>query len=751
MIQAAKQSVIVEIHEILTRGAWTIGLWLLTGILLVSAVHANVLWNRRILPGPNQGKQQTCCLVLDIDRDGVDDFVIGERTQAPSVVWYKYRGGVWEQYVIDDTRLRPEAGGDFGDIDRDGDLDIIFGQDSSGNEIWWWENPYPDYNKPWTRRIIKQSGANQHHDQAVGDFDGDDRVEFVTWNQRAKELLLFEIPADPRSAESWSSTVIYSWSSGNSHEGFPAAPVDIDLDDKLDIVGGGRWFKHIDGADYQENVIDDGMRFTQCAAGQLVKGGRPEVVFSPGDADGDAKWYGWDGSEWIGHKLRYVIHGHTCEVGDIDGDGNLDIMVGEMGKPGAGDEAKIFVWYGDGQGNFRETVASYGQGIHEGKLGDLDGDGDLDILLKPYSHNTPRVDILLNAGSADLSSAKWQTHLIDDLPARAVFVTAGDIDGDGHRDLIAGAWWWRNPGDLSHSWERHSISDRLKNMAIVDDFDGDGDLDILGTEGAGSEANHNFVWAENDGRGNFTPHYNVDSGGTGDFLQGCATVDLETGRQIALSWHNGGGGVQALSIPDNPAQAPWKFVTLSETTQKEDLSAADIDGDGDVDILLGVRWLRNDGGEWTNLVLGEVTAGEPDRNALADVNGDGRLDAVVSLENGTDVLWFEAPEDRTQKWFRHTIGTIAGQGFSMDTADFDSDGDPDVVLGEHRGETENRVVIFENLNAGTSWKEHIIDSGPKNIVDHHDGTQAMDIDGDGDIDIISIGWYNPKLWVYERR
>jgi hypothetical protein len=61
------------------------------------------------------------------------------------------------------------------------------------------------------------------------------------------------------------------------------------------------------------------------------------------------------------------------------------------------------------------------------------------------------------------------------------------------------------------------------------------------------------------------------------------------------------------------------------------------------------------------------------------------------------------------------------------------------------------VVIFENLNAGISWKQHIIDSGPKDTVDHHDGTQAMDIDGDGDMDIISIGWYNPKLWIYERR
>jgi len=124
---------------------------------------------------------------------------------------------------------------------------------------------------------------------------------------------------------------------------------------------------------------------------------------------------------------------------------------------------------------------------------------------------------------------------------------------------------------------------------------------------------------------------------------------------------------------------------------------------------------------------------------------------VIALEKGTDVWWFEAPENPTDNWMSHKIGVIAGQGFSMDTADFDSDGDPDVVIGEHRGKQENRVVLFENVKAGKTWKQHVIDKGPKDTVDHHDGTQAVDLDGDGDLDIISIGWYKSKIWVYENR
>ena len=288
------------------------------------------------LPAPNAGDQQTCCLVVDVDKDGVQDFVVGERTQAPSVVWYKYNGRGWDRFVIDDTQLRPEAGGAESDVDGDGDEDIILGQDASGTNVWWWENPCPAFGKPWVRRTIKDNGGRKHHDQTVGDFDGDGRPELVSWNQGAKSLLLFEIPANPRNSGQWPAKPIYTWTGGVECEGFPSTPPDIDLDGQIDIVGGGTWFKHKGDGIFEAQTIDDAMRFTQCAAGQLVPGGRPEVIFSPGDADGVAKWYEWQEGRWQAHDLRPIIHGHTCEVGDVNRDGHLDILIGEMGSPGCG-------------------------------------------------------------------------------------------------------------------------------------------------------------------------------------------------------------------------------------------------------------------------------------------------------------------------------------------------------------------------------------------------------------------------------
>ncbi len=361
---------------------------------------AEIRWERKstkagALEIPNPGTQQTCCVVADFDGDGIADFAIGERTKTPSVVWYRWNSKGWTRRVIEPERLAPEAGGAAADLDGDGDPDLVLGQDWSGNAMWWWENPRPEFGSPWNRRFVKNSGGPKHHDQTIGDFDGDGRPELVSWNQGARQLLWFEIPAEPRSRGPWSYAGIYRWEGGQELEGFPSIPVDVDGDGKVDIVGGGRWFRHKGGLEFEAEIVDDGMRFTQCAAGQLVEGGWAEIVFSPGDADGVAKWYERTDGKWKARELRSVIHGHTCEVRDVDGDGHLDILIGEMGNPGAGDAARTFLWFGDGRGNFVETAASAGQGIHEGQVADFDGDRRLDILMKPYSHNAPRVDVLL--------------------------------------------------------------------------------------------------------------------------------------------------------------------------------------------------------------------------------------------------------------------------------------------------------------------------------------------------------------------
>ncbi|MBN2410604.1 VCBS repeat-containing protein [candidate division KSB1 bacterium] len=360
---------------------------------------------------PNSGSQQTATAVFDIDKDGDNDFIITERTKAPAVVWYQRNDDGWKRFVLDKDALRIEAGSAIEDIDGDGDQDVVFAGDSGSNMVWWWENPYPDHDpaKPWNRYEIKNSGKTKHHDQLFGDFDGDSRPELIFWNQNDLTLFLAEIPAEPKTAGEWEKTAIYTyedtaeppqrgaypqWKGVNEHEGL--TKMDIDGDGKPDIIGGGLWFKHISGNTFIAHVIDDTYAFSRSAAGQLVHGGPPEVILVVGDGRAPLVMYELRENQWKDKILIDAIQdGHSLDLIDFNGDDNLDIFIAEM-QLGEFKNAKIRILLGDGAGNFTTTLVDSGFGLHESRIADLDGDGDYDILGKPYNWKTPRLDIWLN-------------------------------------------------------------------------------------------------------------------------------------------------------------------------------------------------------------------------------------------------------------------------------------------------------------------------------------------------------------------
>jgi hypothetical protein len=355
------------------------------------------------LPPPGTSIQQTACLVLDVDKDGLNDIVVGSRVEGATLAWYRRERSGWTIHPID-RGLNLEAGGVAADLDGDGDLDLILGEDYTGSKLYWWENPWPDYGSraSWTRREIKATGGHMHHDQILGDFDGDGRDELAFWVQYSEALVLARLPSAPRRGGPWPSAVI---SQLGRAEGLTKA--DVDGDGKLDLIGGGYWFRHQRGAEYRPMLIDPGSALTRAAAGQLVEGGPPEIVFVAGDAIGRLKWFERRGDAWVAHDPlgEDVVHGHSLQLADIDRDGHLDIFCAEMAK--WTDEAnqpdhpraRMWIFYGDGRGGFIKTTLATGLDNHESRVADLDGDGDLDIVGKPYSLDTPRLDVWLNRGT----------------------------------------------------------------------------------------------------------------------------------------------------------------------------------------------------------------------------------------------------------------------------------------------------------------------------------------------------------------
>ena len=135
--------------------------------------------------------------------------------------------------------------------------------------------------------------------------------------------------------------------------------------------------------------------------GRLLKdSARPQIVLVVGDGRGPMMWYLWVKGTWVPHAVMDVDSGHSLQLVDFDGDGNLDIFSAEMRLGGRDPDARLQVLLGDGQGRFEPMVIARGIGLHESKMADLDGNGTLDVLGKPYDFDTPRLDVWLNMGGA---------------------------------------------------------------------------------------------------------------------------------------------------------------------------------------------------------------------------------------------------------------------------------------------------------------------------------------------------------------
>ncbi|HLA39150.1 MAG TPA: VCBS repeat-containing protein, partial [Candidatus Glassbacteria bacterium] len=453
----------------------------------------------------------------------------------------------------------------------------------------------------------------------------------------------------------------------------------------------------------------------------------------------------------ITQGLDYV---HNLKAADFDLDGDIDIFAAEMTKGDDPDEVAVFL--NDGTSEHWTKLVLAASGSYSAIVGDVDSDGDLDILAL-HNWDSGPLELWINRTRTekDLSLARWRYIQVDSTRAKwgdwnepswskYFGLAAGDLTGDGYGDIVSGRYFYRNPGGtIKTGWERVDLGLNVDAMLIVD-VDGDQYGDVIG------QACPALYWLEaEDLSGGKWRSRRIGTQPPTDHGngQGYLTAQIVPGGKPEILLE-GGDGISFIEIPDNPEAGEWPRTLIAP--ESYGMCAADFDGDGLVDVagfeileetLRPVTWWKNPGaggrGEWVKHEIGRTDGFYPDRISAGDIDGDGLPEVAVTEETQELVprwktYWFARPADPTGLWPRHTV-SVQYTTNAMDLADMDSDGDLDIITGEHRG--PKRLVIWENNGRG-AFSYHLVDKGKEN----HLGARCFDLDGDGDLDIVGICW-----------
>ena len=470
-----------------------------------------------------------------------------------------------------------------------------------------------------------------------------------------------------------------------------------------------------------------------------------------GTGDDDVRWWenpGDGGGGWSEHPVSgiYFDEARGIDAGDLDRDGDLDLVVAGV-DGGVG----YVSWYSNNGGagtswTLRDLVASLA-GAHDAHVADVNGDGLLDVVAAAY--DADKVVWFLNDGEITVPGY-WTAYEVQAGFDGAICVASGDIDGDGDLDLVAGAYlagdlyWFANDDGVGTAWVEHEVIAYLDGVYSVQpvDMDADGTLDLLAT----GRLSDQVTWLENE-----ETWWRAHDVATLDGARSAVAVDFD-----------GEGDLDVLAAAEFADQVAWwpnrtthrtasfpaAEVVDDATEDVQTLAAADMDRDGSLDIVTGTRnessapdiivWRQLPGG-WSPVVVdtdfnGAVTV------RLADVNRDGALDIVSYAIYSQEVSWFENVGPTT--YLEHPIASV-GQSGEVDVADLDCDGDLDVVAIAFY--TDHLTWWENSAGDGSVWLEQSI---PTSRI--FDSVWAGDVDGDGDSDLVADRFGTPgSSWVLD--
>jgi hypothetical protein len=343
---------------------------------------------------------------------------------------------------------------------------------------------------------------------------------------------------------------------------------------------------------------------------------------------------------------------------------------------------------------------------------DLDGDGDLDLTSSDAEPNS-NLYLLLNDGHGGFRHSFIQKHAgLSNQPIRLERHAIGDLNRDDRPDVVivdnlkSDIRWFENPGkeSIARPWPLHRIAQPGEVPGSYDvalaDLDADGDLDVASSSWNGQR----FDWFENIGNPGFGSQWTrrplAEKIGE---TRTMAVVDLNRdSRPDLLGTARTTNQILWFENPGKPATEAWpRRIIDSETLAPTHGHPVDIDGDGDIDVLMAFG------------LVASVAADSPDSHQIA---------------------WYEnvGKPGVGNEWKKHLIAGGFAQGFEAVSGDLDGDGDQDVVATAWS--PSGQLAWFENTgNPQFGWRPHSIKKNWSNAVT----VILADLDKDNRLDIVA--------------
>jgi hypothetical protein len=604
----------------------------------------------------------------DVDGDGDLDMVVANSNGEANTVWLNDGSG---NFTDSGQSLGSSSSTSvaLGDVDRDGDLDIVVANDGGGQGNTVWFNDGLGHFSDSGQSL----GSSSSTSVALGDVDRDGDLDMVVANTNGE-----------------ANTV---------------------------------WLN--DGTGY---FTDSGQSLgssssTSVALGDVDKDGDLDMVVANTNGEANTVWFN-DGSGNFTDSGQSLGSSSSTSValGDMDGDGDLDMVVANYGEGNK-------VWLNNGTGTFTDSGQSMGSGSSTSvALGDVNKDGGLDMMVANFGQS-PQVYFNSLSGAWGSGSFVASTTTMPNLTYCGDSVKFGDVDGDGDLDMVIANYCqgdrvYLNDGSGNYTDSGQTLDPSSSVSVALGDVDGDGDLDMV-VANDNSEAN--TVWL-NDGAGTFTDTGQA-LGLNSSMSVALGDVDKDGDLDMVVATNNGGNTVW---LNDGTGTFTDSGQSLG-TRASFSVALGDVDGDGDLDMVVANNgggqvnrvWLNDGAGTFTNSGQ-SLGSGSSTSVALGDVDGDGDLDMVVAnTSSEANTVWFN---DGSGKFTDSGQSLGSSSSSSVTLGDVDGDGDLDMVVANDGGGQANTVWL--NDGSGT-----FTDSGQTLGSSQSRGIALGDVDGDGDLDM----------------